>query len=275
MEVKATVLCENSVFSNPGAISEHGWSVFLETTQGNYLFDTGQGIALLNNARIFKKDLTNIKGIILSHHHWDHTGGLLNALSVIEKVDVYCHPDIFKESYIIKPKEKFVGIPFNRTVLESKGAKFIFNNSFTEIAPSIFLTGEIPRRTQYEIGDTDLVLKTEKGYVKDEIFDDQTMVIDTPKGLFVILGCSHSGIINILEYIVEKTGKEHFHTIIGGTHLGPIGKEQQIKTIDALKKFSIEKIGVSHCTGLEMSAALFYEFKERFFFCNVGTVAKL
>jgi 7,8-dihydropterin-6-yl-methyl-4-(beta-D-ribofuranosyl)aminobenzene 5'-phosphate synthase len=89
MKLKATVLRENYVIFNDGAIAEHGWSIFLETDYGNFLFDTGQGKTIINNARIFKINLSTIKGIMLSHLYYDHTGGLLDLLSVTEPVDVY------------------------------------------------------------------------------------------------------------------------------------------------------------------------------------------
>lgn len=274
MKVKATVLCENSVFSNLGAIAEHGWAVFLETDQGNYLFDTGQGLALINNAHLFKKDLSRVKGIILSHHHSDHTGGLLAALSATGPVDVFSHPDLFKEGYLIRKNTKYIGVPFARVALEEKGARFRFNREFTEIAPGLMITGEVPRVTDYEVGETDLVLKAEDKFVRDPLLDDQSVIIETDQGLFIVLGCSHAGIINILRYAVEKTGQKRIHTVIGGTHLWTVSKEQQEKTIQALKEFNIERLGVSHCTGLHMAMQLAQEFQERFFFCNVGSVVE-
>jgi 7,8-dihydropterin-6-yl-methyl-4-(beta-D-ribofuranosyl)aminobenzene 5'-phosphate synthase len=271
MKGKATVLCENCVFRNAGAIAEHGWSVYIESNQGNFLFDTGQGKAIINNAWHFNKDLLAIQGIIISHHHYDHTGGLLSVLEQVGKVNVYTHPDLFKNNYVMdEGKEKNLGIPFRREILESKGAQFKFNTDFREIVPGLMLSGEIPRLTEYEKGSKRFLLKTSEGNVQDLIFDDQTLFMNTEKGLVIILGCSHSGIINIINHIIDKTGQTHIRTIIGGTHLGPASEETKEKTIQALKKFDIEKIGVSHCTGLETSMRLFQEFGERFFFCNVG-----
>jgi len=275
MKIKATVLCENCVYSNLGALAEHGWSIFLETDQGNFLFDTGQGLALLNNARVFKKDLASVRGILLSHHHIDHTGGLRSALSVTQNVNVYAHPDLFKESYLTRgPKTKYIGIPFSRIELESQGANFVFNTEFKEIAPGMYLTGEVPRKTDFEIGDLDQVIKSGDDFIKDPMRDDQSLIIKTEKGLFVILGCSHAGIINILDYAREMTGETRIHAVIGGTHLGPVSPEQREKSITALKAFDIERLGVSHCTGLPALLRLAQEFKERFFFCNVGTVVE-
>jgi 7,8-dihydropterin-6-yl-methyl-4-(beta-D-ribofuranosyl)aminobenzene 5'-phosphate synthase len=213
---------------------------------------------------------------MISHHHYDHTGGLLNVLEQVGKVNVYSHPDLFKNSYVIdEGKERNIGIPFRREILENKGAQFKFNTSFREIAPGLMLSGEIPRLTEYEKGDKKLLLKTDEGYTQDLVLDDQTLVATTEKGLVIILGCSHSGIINIINHIIDKTGKTRIRTIIGGTHLGPASEETKEKTIQALKKFDIEKIGVSHCTGLETSMRLFQEFGDRFFFCNVGTEVEI
>ncbi len=276
MKGKATVLCENCVFSNTGAIAEHGWSVYIESDQGNFLFDTGQGKGIINNARHFKKDLSTIQGIMISHHHYDHTGGLLDVLEQTGKVNVYSHPELFKNSYVVDEGiEKNIGIPFRREILESRGAQFKFNTGFCEIIPDLMLSGEIPRLTEFEKSSKRFLLKTGEGYSQDLIFDDQTLIVNTDEGLIIILGCSHSGMINIINYVIDKTGKNHIHTIIGGTHLGPASEETKEKTIQALKKFDIEKIGVSHCTGLETSMRLFQEFGNRFFFCNVGTEIKI
>jgi 7,8-dihydropterin-6-yl-methyl-4-(beta-D-ribofuranosyl)aminobenzene 5'-phosphate synthase len=130
----------------------------------------------------------------------------------------------------------------------------------------------VPRKTGFEKGDKDLVINTDNGFEQDPIMDDQSLVIETEKGLFIILGCAHAGIINIINYVIERTGQNHICAILGGTHLGAVSEEQQEKSIKALKEFDVDRIGVSHCTGLKASMRLAQEFGERFFFCNVGTV---
>lgn len=279
MSVRATVLCENAVYGNIGAIGEHGWSVWLETPGGKYLFDTGQGKGLLNNAAFFQKDLSAAKAVLISHHHSDHTGGLIDAMETMcrgssgDRIPVHAHLDLFKESFNTKgDSPRHIGVPHTRAALEAAGADFHLETEWKEVEEGIFMTGEVPRRTSYEIGDQDLKHYGEAGeLIVDPIRDDQSVIIDTEKGLFVILGCSHAGVINILTYITEKTGKSRFHTVVGGTHLGPVEEDQISKSIEALHNFDIGWIGVSHCTGQKTAARLAAKFEERFFFCSVGS----
>jgi 7,8-dihydropterin-6-yl-methyl-4-(beta-D-ribofuranosyl)aminobenzene 5'-phosphate synthase len=282
MSVKVVVLCENSVFGNFGAVAEHGWSAWIETPGGSFLFDTGQGNTMLTNASHFRIPLEDARAILVSHHHSDHTGGLLAAVRAIRHVPdrpdvpVYAHPDLFKDSfYDRKGKLGHVGLPFTRAVLEMSGAEFRLETGWQEIAPGLFMTGEVPRRTPYEVGDPNTRHFDAIGQIVfDPIRDDQTVVIDTPDGLLVILGCAHAGLINILTYISEQTGSSRFHTVMGGTHLGGVKAEQVEPTIEALHEFDIDRIGVSHCTGQKVSARLAQEFGDRFFFCSVGTVVE-
>ncbi len=283
MFVKATVLSENSVYRH-GGIAEHGWAVWLQALSRNFLFDSGQGKGLLNNALLLGIDLAAARAICISHHHYDHTGGLLVALQAMRGgptgtgVPVYAHPDLFKESYSIPPgkKPRHIGIPYSRAALEGAGALFRLEFAWHELEYGVYMTGEVARRTEFELGDPNLKHVNEHGaLVVDTVLDDQTLVIDTPEGLFVVLGCSHAGVVNILNYVLERTGRSRIHTVIGGTHLKPAGEEQIAKTVEALLAFDIERLGVSHCTGQKAAQELAQAFGDRFFYCNVGSVVEL
>jgi 7,8-dihydropterin-6-yl-methyl-4-(beta-D-ribofuranosyl)aminobenzene 5'-phosphate synthase len=284
MTLRATVLVENSVYGRPGALAEHGWSVWLETGDGAYLFDTGQGKALLNNADLFGIDLGAARGVLLSHHHYDHTGGLLSALGRMRTaldappVPVYAHPDLFKPSYHQAPGHapRYIGVPHSRQALEGAGAAFDWGRSWRAVAPDLYLSGEVARTTAFEKGDERLRHQGPDGdLVVDPIDDDQTLVAVTPAGLFVILGCAHAGLINILEHALAQTGAERVHTVIGGTHLAPAGDDQVDATIAALRRYDIARLGVSHCTGSRAALRLANAFGDRFSFCSTGSLITL
>lgn len=271
MKAKVTVLCDNYVMGNPGVLAEHGLSFFLETDCGSYLMDTGAGKAIVNNSLLLGLDLKTVKGIIMSHNHWDHTGGLIPVLEVKRDVEIFAHPGLFRESYVIREdKYHYIGIPFTRQAIEDRNVRFNFGREFREILPGLWLTGEVPRITDFENWDLNQVVRTESGYIKDNVIDDQSVVIETEKGLLVLLGCCHSGIINTLSYIVEKMGRRHIYAVIGGTHLAPVGEEQREKSIGVLKGFDIERIGICHCSGLKTAVRMIEEFGDKFFFFNVG-----
>ena len=279
MKIRITVLSENLVGKRVG-IGEHGFSAYIETDQGNYLFDTGSGHSIVANSLTLNKDLKSIRKIFLSHGHFDHTGGLPEVLKLKENVDVHAHPHIFLDRiHVIKENEKetkrFVGIPYKKGYLESLGADFILNTDFIQIEEGMFLTGEVPRKTSFEKPDPRLFSEIDGKMAQDIFLDDQSLILDTEKGLVVLLGCAHAGTINILHHVIDKTGKENFYAIMGGTHLDFLTPEQLEESIMALNKLEIEKIGVSHCTGMRAAFRLHQEFGDRFFYGCVGSVLEV
>ncbi|ABK99554.1 MBL fold metallo-hydrolase [Pelobacter propionicus] len=275
MAICLTILCENSVAKPFGLLGEHGFACFLETPQGSYLFDTGQGRTLVPNARYLGKELGSIRALLISHGHYDHTGALPQVLECCQGLDVLGHPDLFLSRYWeLEGKRRFLGIPHRREYLESLGARFRLSRELTEIGPGVWLTGEIPRCSPWEKGDASQVAVTETGEIlrPDPVNDDLSMVVETPAGLVLVLGCAHAGLVNIIDYVTETFAGKRIHAVIGGTHLGFAGEEQFEKTLGVLERLGIEKVGVSHCTGLYGSARIAARLGERFFFAAVGTV---
>jgi 7,8-dihydropterin-6-yl-methyl-4-(beta-D-ribofuranosyl)aminobenzene 5'-phosphate synthase len=274
-----TILCENTVGRRIGA-GEHGFSAFIETDHGNYLFDTGNGQSIVANSLAFGKDLKSIKKIFLSHGHYDHTGGLPGVLKLKGEVDVHGHPHLFSDRIsIVKERDKetkrFVGLPFKRNFLESLGAHFLLNPDFVQVESGMFLTGEVPRQTPFEKPDPRLFIETEGKISPDTFPDDQSLILDTEKGLILILGCAHSGMINIVQHVIRHMKKDKFYAIMGGTHLDFLSPEQLEESIHCLRTIQFKMIGVSHCTGMKASFRLHQEFGDRFFQGCVGSVLEV
>lgn len=275
MQCRIRILCENTVGKATGAIGEHGFSCHIETSSARFLFDTGQGKGLLHNADLLGVELNAVDAVVLSHGHFDHCGGLEMLLKRQGPLDIYAHPDVFVPRYWAgKYERRFNGMPQGRQRLEGLGARFHLSREWNELAPGVWLSGEVPRHRPGETLDPNLVVPTLDGqsYEPDLFSDDQSLTLETDRGLVVVLGCAHAGLVNILDHLCRKTGCDRIYAIIGGTHLGVAGDEQFSEAVCALRRYNVQKIGAAHCTGLMRAAQLYGEFPDRLFFTPVGAM---
>lgn len=274
--MRITILCENSVGPLSGTLGEHGFAALVESAEGSLLFDTGQGETLLPNAQRMNKNLHEVNTVALSHGHYDHAGGLWPLLRCCGGKEIHAHPELFRPRYRLKDTgdRLSIGIPYRQEFLEGIGARFLFEQGWHEILPEIFLTGEVPRKNGFEKGDSGLFCDT-PGRCVDTHPDDQSLVIRTGKGLILLLGCCHAGIINTLEYARECSKVETIYAVIGGMHLGFCGREQLDETVKALRQFAIRKLVGSHCTGFAAAARLAREFPGTFQPGQVGFTLEL
>lgn len=274
MATTLTVITENTVPGKAsGLYAEHGFSLFLDRPDVKILFDAGPaGVATLNNAPRLGIDLRRTDAMVLSRGHMDHTGGLTAILRAIDKrIPVYAHPEIFTDRYSKRGERiTYVGLPFKREALEGMGAAFDLSTEFREIAPGVYLSGEIARRRTFETGDADLFVKQNSELRKDPLRDDQSMAVETAEELVLILGCCHSGLINTVDHFQAKLPGKPIHTVIGGTHLDFAPTEQLRETIAILKGLGVKRMGLSHCTGLRAGARLAQELGDGVVFCTVG-----
>lgn len=270
MQVRITTLSENTA-GRPGVLAEWGLSILVEADDLKILMDTGPSISVPYNASVLGIDLSLIDKIVLSHGHYDHTGGLREVLARTGKVEVIAHPDIFAAKYARYGEQaRYVGIPFSREALEALAA-FTLSREPVWIAEDIVTTGEIPMVSPYEKIDPPLCVKQGGKLVPDPLWDDRALIIRTDDGLVVITGCAHRGLINTLYHARELTGVDVVHTVVGGTHLILASEERVLLTAAALREFGVQRLGVSHCTGIRAAMMLAREFGDIFFFNNTGT----
>lgn len=271
---KVTVICENSVYVPLPLIGEHGLSFLLEGDDVS-LFDTGQGLGVVHNLKMLGKDIASIKRIILSHGHYDHTGGLIPVLKEHGgALPVYLQPSSFNNKLSQLPSGITVniGMRARRDEYEKSGAEFIDVSGYTRISESIHALCEVKRPEGWEPWDR--MLKADvSGEIKSDPFnDDLSLMVETPSGPVVLLGCAHAGMVEILDQIAEASGYREFYAVIGGTHLGTASDDYVKKSMEAMDRYKVQVIGVSHCTGFKVSCAFAARFGERFVNASVAKV---
>lgn len=248
-DISITILSENR--AGPGLASEHGFSLWIEAGERRILFDTGQAEALFKNAASLYIDLSRADTMVISHGHYDHTGGLSRLLAIAPGADVYAHPGILARRYSIhdgKAKPVHVSAMSMDAVKSLPAGRIHWLGAPSLVTERIGITGPIPRLTDYEDTGGPFYLDPE-GLRPDPIEDDAALWIRTDQGLVVCSGCSHAGIINTLVYVGKLNQGARIRAIIGGFHLINAGSRRVERTAEALAALEPDLIVPCHCTG--------------------------
>ena len=267
--MKITVVVEN--FANTAdVISEHGLSIHIQDRDTRILMDTGQGEALIPNMAVLGINPERVDHLVLSHGHFDHTGGMQKFLLRSANIPIWAHPEVDTGHTRLRDgKARFIGCHLNRDAVELRPV-----TGLTGITKNIWAV-EVPvkhRDPEYLNITKHLVLPSGSGWKPDDFPDDISLVIKGDNGFSVVLGCAHAGIVNILEEIADRFKTREFHTVIGGMHLSGQSDEFVEKvTAELVTRFRVSKWRPCHCTGFHAAFSLSAKARD-VFWAGTGTV---
>jgi 7,8-dihydropterin-6-yl-methyl-4-(beta-D-ribofuranosyl)aminobenzene 5'-phosphate synthase len=253
--VRVTVL--STMLASRG-IGEWGFAALVEADGRRILFDTGaRPETVLSNAGEMGIDLSGVTDVILSHNHGDHTGGLITLRGAMSKKNAQA----LSRAHVAK------GIFFNRRERDAEretnpmiatgadyravGGRFVEYDKPVELYPGVWLTGPVPRKYPERNWSVAGVIRTAHGSAEDNVPEDQSLIVDTDKGLVVVSGCGHAGIINTLEYARRVVREAPVQAAIGGFHLFPLDDARLAWTATKLSEFGTANFLGAHCTGIE------------------------
>lgn len=269
--MKITTLIENEAGCNKELKNEFGLSLFIEDEDISLIFDTGKSGDFIFNAQKLHIPLSEAKHVVLSHSHFDHTGGLRKLLdSFNNSFTLHISKTFFEEKHRITGViHEFLGNNFNEKYVLDKGIKinYIDKDEF-KLSKNITIFTNFKSLNNFETPTRYYFRKVYDNYILDNMEDELVLGIDTSKGLLVVCGCSHIGIANIVENIKSRTQKK-IYGIIGGLHLSKASDERIEKVLNYFDECNIEFFGVSHCTGEKVTKIL-KESRKNFIYNNTG-----
>ena len=271
---RVTILVDNNVAPGLDLKPEHGFAALVEQDSRRWLFDTGQGPALVHNANVLGMDLTGLTTVVLSHGHYDHTGGLLEVLKLNPTIEIIAHPGALGLHFSLRKGRSIprdIGMPNKERVFGLNQPRFSPVITFEQILDQVWFTGEVPRRFTCK-SDSGLLTPTNNGFRQDPIVDDASVLLETASGPVLLLGCAHAGVRNILHYVREQRGVTELAAVIGGTHLGLSDPSETPQAIQAFADFNVKCLAPCHCTGEGPSSKLKAHFEGRFRHAHAGAV---
>ncbi len=276
-ELKVYTLAEDYAGYNSPFWAQHGISFLIEVRindiKRRILFDTGSyAEPILFNMKLLNINPKTIDMIILSHSHFDHTGGLLGIMKEINKeIPIFAHPNIFKVSFAIEPEFMYAGIPplrgGSKEEIERLGGIWILSKDPIQLMPGVFTLGEITKeeKVEFEKKVTIGLYRLEKGrIIPDNVEDEIGLAVNTRKGLVIIVGCSHPGIVSMIQKAIKISGINKVYAVIGGFHLIDAEDKRIKRTVSAIKELGVKKVYTGHCTGLRAEKAFADEFGKDF-----------
>lgn len=252
---KVTIL-STMLIGDPVGKGEWGFSALVEADGHRILVDTGaHPETVLENARDLHIDLSNVQEVILTHNHWDHVSGLLTLRREMMKMN----PKAFSIVHVAQgifdsrpsPQGERNSMIAIKKEFESTGGRFVVHASSADLFPGAWLTGPVPRTYPERNWSVTGKVLTTQGLVEDNVPEDQSLILDTVKGLVVLTGCGHAGIVNITTFAEKHFGNKPIYGLVGGLHLFASTDQQIDWTASKLREYHVANLLAAHCTGIE------------------------
>ncbi len=249
-------LLENNLSRNRSLTAEHGLSFLVETEKIRILFDCSAGSAARKNAGKMNVPLLDIDYVVLSHSHYDHAGGYPDMVVNGVHAPLITGPQFFEEKYAREGgKYVYLGCGFGESFLVENSIERQVCAGCETLAEGCHVAGGFSRIYDFEKVPARFVRQTAGGMAADDFPDEICLVLESEKGLVMVVGCSHPGILNMIESVREQFGKP-VYAVFGGSHLVEADEERLEKTINILKEMGIVLMGFNHCTGDEAQSRL-------------------
>lgn len=252
--LKITIL--STMLADRG-IGEWGFAALVEADGHKILFDTGaRPRTVLDNAHELKIDLSDVEDVVLSHFHHDHTGGLLTLRQELMKTNPRALSRVHVGEGIFLPrryqgKEDANQMIATKSDFEATGGRFIVHDKPDEIFPGVWLTGPVPRPNPEKNWQAGVEMNVGGKWVEDTLPEDQSLLLQTDKGLVLLSGCGHAGVVNTIEYARKVLGAQNVQAAVGGFHLYELAEEKLTWTAKKLQQYGVTQILGAHCTGIE------------------------